>query len=235
MKRNILSLAMVLIAPIAFAMEQIEENKNLVTTGTDYPTSVNTGDNQFTSYFHDLDQEKSKQHLDQQAIAQIPLSLFKHLCVQAQQVTTGERSIYVKQLATKLRLSSIKIESNVVYITPKDLMLRLLTAVPTNTAGYSLVNGKRTKLDLSHYQTEQDKQENELLKRLAQTKLENKNNQHYYFFDEESSWEPREPVIRINDLKRSGLRLTSSYNFESDPIHHASIVAAFDKLNSITI
>jgi hypothetical protein len=231
MKAISLLLAVISATTITYAMQQPkQEDASPLPIWTDYPTLINTGDDQFIFYFQDLDQAKSVPYEDQRAIAQLPLPLFQHLCVQAQWQTKGDRAIYVKQLATKLRLRSVKIESNTAYITPKDLHLRLLTAIPMNKAGYSLLNGKKTKLEVLQCETEQDKQDNELAKKMAQVQLQSQSNSWDNLLYQGLGWASSKPAINPADLKRSGLQVTSSYNVESDPTHHAYIVAEFNNL-----
>jgi hypothetical protein len=164
---------------------------------------------------------------DTKKVAKMPRALFKQLCVQA---AKGGHGGYFDRVVEKLRLRKIKPHSPQVeiYITPTDLAC-LLINIPTDNS-YSLINGKKAKLAIVPYETEEDKEEEQLIEAFKITGCKYDEAGDFFYKERNPSPVPQTLALALNDLKKSGLELTSDYNFESDQTHHRQIIEQFNKL-----
>jgi hypothetical protein len=165
----------------------------------------------YNNYFSTLHATALKNDTEKNVVVKLPL--FMQVCVQASKTIehADERAAAFCELLNQIRSHKIEINTNLVYMTKKDLWHRLLTCIPTGPV-HSLINGKKVELEVHGRETEQDKKYNAPL---------------HENIDVKSSEAYRPPF----QFKHSGERLTvHGYNFESDQAHHAKIVAEFNKL-----
>lgn len=143
-------------------------------------------------------------------------------------LTSPTGGLPIFQLVMRLRLQEIDLKSPQICITPKDLA-RILINIPTGRS-YSIINGKKAKLEVTQYETEQDKQENELIRTFKVSGCKYDEKGDFFYRENYPGSVSHKPSISLNDLKRSGFQLMSNYNFESDSAHHQKIVQEFENL-----
>jgi hypothetical protein len=204
MERNIIMLVLLLaLTNIVYAMKQ----------------------EQINSYFLEICQLDPYQE-DAKKVARVPRALFQQLCVQASS-SQEDRESYFQSLLTKLRLQKIKLKYSPIYITPKDLA-RILINIPTDKS-YSTINGKQAKLEVTHYETEEDKEDNALIETFKITGCKYDEKSDFFYKERNQSSIPDKYTIN-NGPQKSGFQLASDYDFESDATHHQHIVEQFNNL-----
>ncbi len=196
----------------------------------------------FDHYFCDL--EKTAFYDDVGQYSLVRSSLFMQLCVQASKAV-GARLAAFQELLAKIKkdnfvkiganeiitynkiairdgeglgiYDNVKVHTNKVGITKKDLCHRLLACVPTGHTK-SLINGKKVRFVLRPYETDEDTIENLKIK-VAREKLP----------PQEWKW-GQEIKGEYEYYQYSGQRLLADYFFEADAEHHNMILKEFYEL-----
>lgn len=199
----------------------------------------------FDSFF--CTDEQVSSYDDVHKLARVRISLFMHLCVQASKAT-GSRAQQFQELLEKIKKkdyitfdvgkseiynnlavtdaqSKVQMHNNVsvseerVGITVKDLCYRLLSCIPKGCTN-CMINGKKVRLDMAYYETEDDKIANQK-KQEEMDKLP------------PQKWEWGKGMeCRIARKEYSGRGLQTNYFFECDALHHEEIVKEYHLLTT---
>lgn len=197
----------------------------------------------FDSFF--CTDEQASVYDDVSKLARVRTSLFIQLCVQASKAT-GSRAQQFHELLEKIKKKDflildegkselytnlavtdahgkVKLHDNVtvceerIGITHKDLYCRLLSCIPKGRTS-CMINGKKVRLDMAYFETEDDKSTNQK----KQEELDKLPPQKWVWG---TGMEPR-----IACKEYSGRVLQTNYFFECDTVHHAVMMKEYQRL-----